>query len=133
MVKGLTNQAQLCGVHLRRAHINRMRSERGWDKRRKDEAWGSEKYMTTLFAIYTIKLYNVVLLTMQTNSPRGLMLQAHLLELVISGAAIVLGLFMWISRNDSNSDINLIAGAVLLIAGLIVFAFAMKSILKYKQ
>lgn len=70
---------------------------------------------------------------MRPTSPRGLMLQAHLLEMVISGAAIGLGLFMWISRNSSNSDINLVAGAVLLTAGLIVFAFAMKSILKYKQ
>jgi hypothetical protein len=42
MVKGLANQAQLCGVHLRRAHMNRMRSERGEDKRRKGEGRGAQ-------------------------------------------------------------------------------------------
>ena len=71
--------------------------------------------------------------TMQSHSPRTLVLKAHLLEMVISGAAIALGLFMWLSRNDSNSGINLLAGAALLVAGLIVFVFAMKSILKYKR
>ena len=70
---------------------------------------------------------------MSLNSSRVLLLRAHLLDVVISGAAIGLGLFMWLSRNDSNSGINLLAGAALLVAGLIVFAFAMKSILKYKQ
>lgn len=69
--------------------------------------------------------------TMQSHSPRVLVLRAHLLEIVISGAAIGLGLFMWLSMNPSNSGINLLAGAALLVAGLIVFVFAMKSILKY--
>lgn len=68
---------------------------------------------------------------MPLNAPRVLLLRAHLLELIISGAAVGLGLFMWLSRNPSNSGINLLAGAVLLVAGLIVFIFAMKSILKY--
>jgi hypothetical protein len=63
--------------------------------------------------------------------PRLLVLRAHLLELIISGAAIGLGLFMWISMTGSNSGINLLAGAALLVAGFIVFIFAMKSVLKY--
>ena len=68
---------------------------------------------------------------MPLNAPRVLLLRAHLLELIISAAAVGLGLFMWLSLNPSNSSINLLAGAVLLVAGLIVFVFAMKSILKY--
>jgi hypothetical protein len=67
---------------------------------------------------------------MHFDTSRILVLRAHLLEMVISGAAIGLGLFMWLSRNDSNSGINLLAGAALLVAGFIVFIFAMKSILK---
>ena len=70
---------------------------------------------------------------MISNSPRVLVLRAHLLEMIISAAAIGLGIFMWVSMSGSNSGINLLAGAALLVAGLIVFAFAMKSILKYKQ
>jgi hypothetical protein len=69
--------------------------------------------------------------TMLSNSPRILVLRAHLLEMIISGAAIGLGLFMWLSMNGSNSGINLLAGAALLVAGFIVFIFTMKSILKY--
>ena len=65
------------------------------------------------------------------STPRLLVLRAHLLELLISGAAIGLGLFMWISMTGSNSGINLLAGAALLVAGFIVFIFAMKSVLKY--
>jgi hypothetical protein len=68
---------------------------------------------------------------MQLNSPRVLLLKAHLLEMIIAGAAIGLGLFLWVSMNGSNSGINLLAGAALLVAGFIVFVFAMKSILKY--
>jgi hypothetical protein len=64
------------------------------------------------------------------NSPRVLLLKAHLLEMIISGAAIALGLFMWSSMNDSNSGINSLAGGALLVAGVVVFLFAMKSILK---
>jgi hypothetical protein len=69
--------------------------------------------------------------TMPLNPPRVLILRAHLLEMIISGAAIGLGLFLWLSMSPSNSGINLLAGAALLVAGLIVFVFAMKSILKY--
>jgi hypothetical protein len=65
------------------------------------------------------------------STPRLLVLRAHLLELIISGAAIGLGLFMWISMTGSNSGVNLLAGAALLVAGFIVFIFAMKSVLKY--
>jgi hypothetical protein len=65
------------------------------------------------------------------NTPGVLMLRAHLLEMVISGAMIALGLFMWFSVNDSNSGTNLLAGAALLTAGVVMFLLAMKSILKY--
>jgi hypothetical protein len=68
---------------------------------------------------------------MLSNSPRILVLRAHLLEMIISGAAIGLGLFMWLSMSGSNSGINLLAGAALLVAGFIVFIFALKAILKY--
>ncbi len=68
---------------------------------------------------------------MQSKLPRILLLRAHLLEMVISAAAIGLGLFLWLSMSPSNSGINLLAGAALLVAGLIVFVFAMKSILNY--
>ena len=60
-----------------------------------------------------------------------MILRAHLLEMIISVAAIGLGLFMWLSMNGSNSGINLLAGAALLVAGLIVFILAMKAILKF--
>jgi hypothetical protein len=65
------------------------------------------------------------------STPRLLVLRAHLLELIVSGAAIGLGVFMWISMTGSNSGINLLAGAALLVGGFIVFIFAMKSVLKY--
>jgi hypothetical protein len=68
---------------------------------------------------------------MQLNSPRVLALKAHLLEMIISVAAIGLGLFIWFSTNDSNSGINLLAAAVFLVAGVVVFLLAMKSILKF--
>jgi hypothetical protein len=67
---------------------------------------------------------------MPLNAPRILLLRAHLLEITISVAVVGLGLFMWLSMNPSNSGINLLAGAALLVAELIVFVFAMKSIFK---
>jgi hypothetical protein len=67
---------------------------------------------------------------MRSNSRRALVLKAHLLEMFISVATIALGLFMWLSTSESNSGINLIAGSALLIAGIIVFVFAIKDILK---
>jgi hypothetical protein len=68
---------------------------------------------------------------MPLNPPRVLILRAHALEIFISGAAIALGLFLWVSMKDSNSGVNLLAGAALLVAGIILFFSAMKTILKY--
>jgi hypothetical protein len=68
---------------------------------------------------------------MPLNPPRVLVLRAHALEIFISGAAITLGLFVWLSMKDSNSSVNLLAGAALLVAGIILFVSAMKTILKY--
>jgi membrane protein YdbS with pleckstrin-like domain len=62
---------------------------------------------------------------------RVLVLKAHLIEMIISIAFIGLALLMWWGR--SNSDITLLAGAALLVAGAMVFLFAMKSILKYTR
>jgi hypothetical protein len=67
---------------------------------------------------------------MPLNPLRLLILRAHLLEMMISAAAVGLGLFMWISMSGSNSGINLLAGAALLVAGIVVFIFAMKNVLK---
>src|ERR1700676_4318984 len=60
---------------------------------------------------------------MGSHSSRGLILRAHLLEMIISVAAIGLGLFLWLSMSGSNSGINLLAGAALLVAGFIAFVF----------
>jgi Na+-transporting NADH:ubiquinone oxidoreductase subunit NqrD len=68
---------------------------------------------------------------MPLNTPRILLLKAHLLEMIVSAAAIGLGVFMWVSMNGANSGINLLAGAAFLVAGFIVFGFAMRSILRY--
>ena len=70
---------------------------------------------------------------MKIRSPRVLLLRAHLLEIIVSVAAIGLGVFMWVSMSSSNSSINLLAGAGLLVAWLIVFVFAMKSIFTFKR
>jgi hypothetical protein len=68
---------------------------------------------------------------MALKPQRALVLRARAVELFISGAAITLGLFVWISMKDSNSGVNLLAGAGLLVAGIILFVSAMKTILKY--
>ena len=68
---------------------------------------------------------------MPLSPPRILILRAHVLEVFISGAAITLGTFVWLSMKDSNSGFNLLAGAALVVAGIILFASAMKTILKY--
>ena len=68
---------------------------------------------------------------MHLNPPRLLILRAHLLEMLISGGCIAAGLFMWISMNGSNSGITLLVGAALLVAGVIMFLSAMKTVLKY--
>lgn len=70
---------------------------------------------------------------MRSHSSRVLILRAHLLEMIISAAAVGLGLFMWLSITGSNSGINLLAGAALLVVGIIVFVFAMKSIFRFKR
>jgi hypothetical protein len=57
---------------------------------------------------------------MPSNPSRVLILRARLLEMTISGAAIGLGLFMWLSMSGSNSGINLLAGAALLVADLLL-------------
>jgi hypothetical protein len=69
--------------------------------------------------------------TMLLNSPRILILRGHLLEMFISGGFIAVGLFIW-SMNGSNSGMTLLAGTALVVAEVIVFLLAMKSILKYK-
>jgi hypothetical protein len=61
---------------------------------------------------------------------RVLILRAHLLEMIISIAFIGLGVFV---RSHFNSDVSLLAGAALLVAGALVFLFAMKSVLKYSR
>jgi hypothetical protein len=68
---------------------------------------------------------------MPLNPPRVLMLRAHALEIFISGAAITLGIFVWLSMKDSNSGVNLLVGAALLVAGVILFVSALRTILKY--
>jgi hypothetical protein len=68
---------------------------------------------------------------MQLSSLRVLLLRAHLLEMIISIASIGLAVFLWWGR--SYSELNLFAGAALLVAGAMVFLFAMKSILKYSR
>jgi hypothetical protein len=68
---------------------------------------------------------------MPLNPPRVLILRAHVLEIFISGAAITLGIFVWLSMKGSNSGVNLLVGAALLVAGIILFVSAIKTILKY--
>ena len=68
---------------------------------------------------------------MPLTPPRALIVRAHALEIFISAAAITLGIFVWLSMKDSNSGFNLLAGAALVVAGIILFASAMKTILKY--
>src|ERR1700726_990557 len=81
---------------------------------------------------YITKMYTNALNTaMPLNPPRVPILRAHALEIFISGAAITLGIFMWLSMKDSNSGVNLLAGAAFLVAAVILFISAMKTILKY--
>jgi uncharacterized membrane protein HdeD (DUF308 family) len=65
---------------------------------------------------------------MPLNPPRLWILRAHGLEIFISGAAIILGIFVFLSMKDSSSDFNLLAGATLVVAGIIA---AMRTILRY--
>ena len=68
---------------------------------------------------------------MPLNPPRVLIVRAHALEIFTSVAAVTLGLFVWLSTKDSNSGVNILAGAALLVAGVILFASALRTILKY--
>ena len=68
---------------------------------------------------------------MQLSLLRVLLLRAHLLEMIISIVFIGLAVFLWWGR--SYSEVNLFAGAALLVAGAMVFLFVMKSILKYSR
>jgi hypothetical protein len=70
---------------------------------------------------------------MPLSSIRVLILRAHLLEMIILIAFVSLALFMWSSMGRSNSDVTLFAGAALLVAGAMVFVFAMKGILKHTR
>jgi hypothetical protein len=68
---------------------------------------------------------------MPLNPPRVLIVRAHAVEIFISVAAMTLGLFVWLSMKDSNSGFNLLVGAALLVAGLILLGSALRTILKY--
>ena len=100
---------------------------------------GVKKYLAKRIVIVPYALYNQnvqrTCCTQQTpmplSPPRALIVRAHALEIFFSGAAIILGLFLWFSMKDSNSGVNLLAGAALVVAGIILFASAMKTILKY--
>jgi hypothetical protein len=68
---------------------------------------------------------------MRSHPSRVLIVRAHAVELFISAASIILGIFLWLAMKDSNSGVNLLAGSALVVAGIILFASAMKTILKY--
>ena len=67
---------------------------------------------------------------MMQSSVRVLVLRAHFIELVISVACIGAASVIWLSMGLFNSDLSLFTGAALMVAGVIVFVLAMKSILK---
>jgi hypothetical protein len=100
---------------------------------------GVQKYLAKRVVVVPYALYNQnvqrTCCTQQTPMPlnptRALVVRAHALEIFISGAAITLGIFVWLSMKDSNSGFNLLAGAALVVAGIILFVSAMKTILKY--
>jgi hypothetical protein len=68
---------------------------------------------------------------MPLTPPRALVVRARALELFLSASSITLGIFVWLAMKDSNSGVNLLAGAALVVAGIILFVSAMKTILKY--
>jgi hypothetical protein len=68
---------------------------------------------------------------MPLKPPRTLILKAHFLEMFVSIGFIAAGSSMWISMNGSNSPVTLLTGAALLVAGVIIFGSAMKTILRY--
>lgn len=68
---------------------------------------------------------------MQLSRIQVLILRDHLFAIIISVAFIGLALFIWLTMgNTANSDLGLFGGAVLLVAGALVFLFATKSIWK---
>jgi hypothetical protein len=68
---------------------------------------------------------------MPLNPPRTFIVRAHALELFISVACITIGVFVWVAMKDSNSGVNLLAGAALVVAGIILLVSATKTIVKY--
>jgi hypothetical protein len=68
---------------------------------------------------------------MPLHAPRVLILRAHAVEIFISVASITLGIFVWLSMKDSNSGVNLLVGAALVVAGVILLGSALRTILKY--
>jgi hypothetical protein len=68
---------------------------------------------------------------MRSHPQRVLIVRAHALELFISVVCITVGLFVWLSMKDSNSGVNVLVGAALLVAGVILLGSALRTILKY--
>ena len=58
-------------------------------------------------------------------------MRAHALEIFVSFASITLAIVLWVLLKDSNSGANLLAGAALLVAGIMFAASPMKITLKY--
>jgi hypothetical protein len=99
-----------------------------------------KEYSSKIVVLLTPSLYNQSLSTayfgryqgqMPLNPPRTFILRAHALELFLSAASITIGIFVWVTMKDSNSGVNLLAGAALVVAGIILLASAMQTILKY--
>jgi hypothetical protein len=68
---------------------------------------------------------------MPLNPSRTFIIRAHALELFISAASITIGVFLWVAMKDSNSGVNLLVGAALVVAGIILLVSATKTIFKY--
>jgi type III secretory pathway component EscR len=62
---------------------------------------------------------------------RVLMLRTQVIEMVISGVLMTLGIFMVLPMNASSFGISLLGGAGLLVAGIIAFLLTIKAIFKY--
>lgn len=99
-----------------------------------------KEYSSRLVVILPSSLYNQNPSTayfgryqgqMPLNPPRTFIVRAHALELFISVACITIGVFVWVAMKDSNSGVNLLAGAALVVAGIILLVSATKTIVKY--
>ena len=99
-----------------------------------------KEYSSKLVVILPSSSYNQNLPTayfgryqgqMPLNPPRTFIVRAHALELFISVACITIGVFVWVAMKDSNSGVNLLAGAALVVAGIILLVSATKTIVKY--